>query len=123
MFYHFLAPEGGNLTREENSTEKIYHTSNIINKSNEMLLQKVQQRHTRLINTIYFRSFFIDQSWNTLQLKNIVLSFHPPFEPITAFFTITGLWPKGRTTYCCYHDLALNVTVIRFRRDLDLPLI
>ena len=38
-----------------------------------------------------FPTFIIDQSWNTLQLKNIVLSFHPPFEPITALFTITGL--------------------------------
>ena len=41
-----------------------------------------------------FPSFIIDQSWNTLQLKNIVLSFHPPFEPISALFTLTGLWPK-----------------------------
>ena len=41
-----------------------------------------------------FPNFIIDQSWNTLQLKNIVLSFHPPFEPITALFTITGLWPE-----------------------------
>ena len=40
-----------------------------------------------------FPSFIIDQSWNTLQLKNIVLSFHPPFEPISALFTFTGLWP------------------------------
>ena len=40
-----------------------------------------------------FPSFIIDQSWNTLQLKNIVLSFHPPFEPINALFTFTGLWP------------------------------
>ena len=35
-----------------------------------------------------FPSFIIDQSWNTLQLKNIVLSFHPPFEPITALLNI-----------------------------------
>ena len=45
-----------------------------------------------------FPSFIIDQSWNTLQLKNIVLSFHPPFEPITALFEITGLWPKLMST-------------------------
>ena len=50
--------------------------------------------YTRLINTIYFRGFIIEQSWNTL--KNIVLSLHPPFEPITAHFTITGLWPQGK---------------------------
>ena len=43
-----------------------------------------------------FPSFIIDQSWNTLQLKNIVLSFHPPFEPITALFTFTGLWPLSK---------------------------
>ena len=48
-----------------------------------MLFQKVQQRYTRLINTIYVRCFITDQSWNTLQLKNIVLSFNPPFEPTT----------------------------------------
>ena len=46
-----------------------------------------------------FPSFIIDQSWNTLQLKNIVLSFHPPFEPITALFTFTGLWPKAITHF------------------------
>ena len=34
----------------------------LINKSNEMLFQKVQQRYTHLINTTYFRSFIIDQS-------------------------------------------------------------
>ena len=55
--------------------------------------KKYSKDITRLINTIYFRSFIIYQSWNTLQLKNIVLSFHPPFEPITALFTITRLWP------------------------------
>ena len=53
-----------------------------------MLFQKVQQRYTHLINTIYFRSFIIDQSWNTLQLKDIVLSFHPPFEPINALLQL-----------------------------------
>ena len=56
-----------------------------------MLFQKVQQIYTRLVNTIYFRSFTTDQSQNALQLKNIVLSFHSPFEPITALFTITSL--------------------------------
>ena len=46
-----------------------------------------------------FPSFIIDQSLYTIQLKNIVLSFHPPFKPITALFTFTGLWPtaRGRT--------------------------
>ena len=46
-----------------------------------------------------FPSFIIDQSWNTSQLKNIVLGFHPPFEPITALFTVTGLWPYLHFSY------------------------
>ena len=53
-----------------------------------------------------FPSFIIDQSWNTLQLKNIVLSFHPPFEPISALFTFTGLWPvlhSYETFYIVYY--------------------
>ena len=50
-----------------------------------------------------FPSFIIDQSWNTLQLKNIVLSFHPPFEPITALFTFTGLWPERKTHTHAHH--------------------
>ena len=44
---------------------------NLINKSNEMLFQKVQQRHTRLINTIYTQlqkkpiSHFSGKLWKT----------------------------------------------------------
>ena len=30
---------------------------------------------------------------------NIVLSFHPPFKPITAIFTTTGMWPKDLTLF------------------------
>ena len=43
-----------------------------------------------------FPSFIIDQSWNTIQIKNAVLSFHPPFEPITALFKFTCLWPHDK---------------------------
>ena len=28
-----------------------------------------------------------------------VLSFHPPFEPILALFTIAGLWPEDLTFF------------------------
>ena len=28
---------------------------------------------------------------------NVLLSFNPPFEPISALLTITGLWPKDNT--------------------------
>ena len=33
-----------------------------------------------------FPSFIIDQSWSTFQLKNIVLSFYPPFEHHCPFY-------------------------------------
>ena len=35
-----------------------------------------------------FPSFIIDQSWNTLQLKNIVLSFHPPLSQALPFLPL-----------------------------------
>ena len=56
-----------------------------------MLFQKVQQRYTRLINTIYFLVLLLTnhETPSILQLKNIMLSFHPPFYPITGLFTIT----------------------------------
>ena len=52
-----------------------------------MLFQKVQQRYTRLINTIYFL-VLLEQSWNTSQLKNIVLSFHPPLSQSLPFLQL-----------------------------------
>ena len=70
-----------------------------------------------------FPSFIIDQSWNTLQLKNIVLSFHPPFEPITALFTFTGLWPtvresvglpRARGKLVNLQIWSVSITVVRF---------
>ena len=66
-----------------------------------------------------FPSFIIDQSWNTLQLKNSVLSFHPPFEPITALFTFTGLWPAGTVVlvvdavvYMVYAIVSISCAVV-----------
>ena len=105
MFCHFLAPEGGHPTWEENSTEKntrmqgpffLSHTS----KLNQQKQWDVVPKSTAKIDPSnkynIFPSFIIDQSLYTIQLKNIVLSFHPPFKPITALFTFTGLWPKGQ---------------------------
>ena len=42
---------------------------NLINKSSDMLFQKVQQIYTHLVNINTFRNFIIDQSGNTFQLK------------------------------------------------------
>ena len=55
-----------------------------------------------------FPSFNINQSWNTFQLKNIVLSFHQPFEPITARFTTTGLWPEENFQIPASRSLVLS---------------
>ena len=46
---------------------------------NEMLFQKDTAKIYPSNKYNVFPSFIIDQLWNTLQLKNIVLSFHPPF--------------------------------------------
>ena len=111
--YHFLAPEEGHPTWEENSIEKnsrmqgpliLATTVNLINKSREMF-QKVQQRYTRLINMIYF-ALFIDQSPITLQLKYSAEPL-PTFWANHCFFTITGMWPRYVTIHCIHiHDLA-----------------
>ena len=42
----------------------------------------------------FFPVFLLLTNQGTLYNLNIVLRFHPPFEPITTLFTITGLWPK-----------------------------
>ena len=49
---------------------------NLINKGNEMWFQKVQQRYTRPINTIYFLVLLLTNHETPYNLKNIVLSFH-----------------------------------------------
>ena len=78
MFYHFLAPEGGHPTWEEYSTEKNNRMQgpffwatpvNFINKSKEILFQKVQQRYTRLINTIYFLVLLLTNHETPYNLK------------------------------------------------------
>ena len=61
--YHFLASEVGHPTLEVNLIEKKIQTArsffqatpvNLINKSREMLFQKVQQIYIHLINIITF---------------------------------------------------------------------
>ena len=49
------------------------------------MFQKVQQIYTSLINMI-FSVILLLTNHETLYNLNIVLSFHPPFEPITALF-------------------------------------
>ena len=104
MFYHFMAPEGGHPTWEEIFIEKkkqnassffLDHTSKLNQQKQWDVVLKSKAKIYPSNKYNLFPSFNIDQSWNTLQLKNIVLSFHPPFEPISALFTITGLWPSG----------------------------
>ena len=58
-----------------------------------MLFQKVQQIFTHQINNDFFLVCLLLTNHVTLKNLNIVLSFHQPFEPIAAPFTITGLLP------------------------------
>ena len=95
MFYYFLVPEGGHPTWEEIFIEKKYQNARsfFLSHTSKLNHQKQWDVVSKSTPKIYpskkyniFPSFIIDQSWNTLQLKNIVLSFHPPFEPISALF-------------------------------------
>ena len=74
MFDHFLAPEGGHPTWEENSIEKKNtrmhsHPSILTQHQQKDVVSKVQQRYIREINKMYSHNFIIDQSRNTLQLN------------------------------------------------------
>ena len=53
-----------------------------------MLFQKLQQIYTSQINMIYFPYFLLLTNQETLYNLNIVLSFHPSFEPITALLQL-----------------------------------
>ena len=74
---------------------------------------KKYSKHRPVNKNNIFSSFIIDQSWNTLQLKNIVLSFHPPFEPITALFTFSGLWPLSFLSYELRHKKTPQMPPLR----------
>ena len=75
------------------------HTSKLHQQKQRVVVSKSTAKTDPSNKYNIFPCFIIDQSWNTLQLKNIVQSFHPPFDPITALFTFTGLWPKDITNF------------------------
>ena len=56
-----------------------------------MLFQKVQQIYTRLVKYEYFPVILLLTIHQKLFNIHIVLSINPPFEPISALCTITGL--------------------------------
>ena len=93
MFCHFLAPEGGHPTWEEILLKNtrmqghffLSHTSRLNQQKQWDVVPKSTAKIDPSNQYNIFPSFIIDQSWNTLQVKNIVLSFHQTFEPITAF--------------------------------------
>ena len=74
MFYHFLAPDGGHAVSK--SAANIYPSS--------------KYEH--------FPVILLLTNQETLFNISIVLTFHPPFEPINALFTIIGLWPLAHLT-------------------------
>ena len=47
----------------------------------------------------FFSENILLTNHETLYYLDIVLSFYRPFEPSTALFTITGLWPKKQTPF------------------------
>ena len=111
MFYHFLAPEGGHPTLAENLIPKckavtLSPSSKLIQQK-QMLFQKVQQILVIHPSNIYdfFPVILILTNHEPLYIITIVLGFHPPFELITAIFTITGLSP----TVC---DNQINDTIL-----------
>ena len=100
MFYNFWPLKVGTLherkillKKYQNARDFFSKPLNLINKSNEMLFQKVQQRYTGLINTIYFLVLNLTNHETPNNFKYCV-EIHPSLEPITALFTITGPWPK-----------------------------
>ena len=101
MFYHFLALEGGHPTWEENFNAKYQNARSFIlshtNKPDQQKKRDVVPKSAANIYPPYKYEFFLVILLLTyheaLFNSNIVLSFHPPFEPISAQLTITGLWP------------------------------
>ena len=96
-----FGPEGGHPTWEENFIEKyqnlrsffLSHTSKhkkqkqwfVVPKSAANIYMYPSSKYE------YFAVILLLTNHETLFNLNIVLSFHPPFEPISAFVTITGL--------------------------------
>ena len=58
--------------------------------------KKVQQIYNKYD---FFSENILLTNHETLYYLDIVLSFYRPFEPSTALFTITGLWPKKQTPF------------------------
>ena len=103
MFYHFLDPwyMRGLFPWKNISKSKVFflsHTSKLN-----------QQKHWKSAANIilsnkyaFFPVVLLMTNHEALYSLNIVLSFHPPFEPITAHFTITGLWPAMKHSLLTY---------------------
>ena len=86
LFYHFLAPESGQPTGEENSVEKIpeckvffflFTPVNLMNKAEICCLNKVQQNY--IYKYDLFPVIFLLTNHKTTYSLNIVLSFDPQF--------------------------------------------
>ena len=93
MFYYFLASEYGHPTWEENFNES--HTI----KPNQNIFKQwdVPKSAANIYQSKksdFFPVILLFTNHQTLYNLNIMLSCHPPFEPITAYFTIVGLWSK-----------------------------
>ena len=69
MFYHFLVPEGGHPTWEENCFEKKYQNTRSFLYATPVNLKSVANIFPYIKYDFLSHMFIIDQSWNTLQHK------------------------------------------------------
>ena len=102
MFYHFLPPEGAHPTWEENFIEQntklqgpffLSHTSKLNQQKQWDVVSKIAANIYPTDKYDIFPIILLLTNHETLYNLNIVLSLHAPFKPITALFTIKGLWP------------------------------
>ena len=96
MFYHFLVPEGGHPTWDENCFEIKYQNTRSFLKATPVNLKSVAT-YSCILNMIFFPVCLLLTNHETLYNIIIVLSFHPSCEPITPPFIINGLCPKDLT--------------------------
>ena len=96
---------------------------NLINKSSEMLFQKLQQRYTRLINTIYFPVSLLTNHETTYNLKILcwasthLLSQSLPFLQLQVCDLVDD-WSK-----CIDNGEMIDALFIDFRKAFDFVVI
>ena len=97
MFYHLLAPWRWAPYMRWKFHWKILKCKVLTNKLQQKQWYAVLKSAANIYPSStyeYFQVILLLTNHETLFNINIVLSIHQPFEPISALFTITGLWPN-----------------------------